>query len=260
MAKPIDASPHRWLWRAANGGGGAVRRLVYFPYAGGDDAPARAIAALLPIDSEVWAVSLPGSGRNMGQPGKPIIQSASLIAAAMAALPPLPTVLWGHSLGALFAFETARAIEAKHPAAAGALIVSGARAPDRLIAQDERMSGWSDGRLLQHLRGLGGLPEGALDIPALMELAIERFRHDIVLREQYEFRPGPPLSEPLIALGGSSDAAVPPDEIAKWAAHAGHFDSRILPGEHFFIMGRLGDLARIVVTAAEAVRRARQAC
>lgn len=151
------------------------------------------------------------------------------------------------------------ASEAGDAAATDALIMTGARVPDCLVSRKDRMSGWSDEHLLQHLRSLWDLPEGALDIPALMQLAIERFRLDVELYEQYEFHPGPFLSNLLIALGGRSNRGVSPDEIIKWATHAEHFDSKILPSDHFFIRSQLGALARIVVTAAETVCRTRQA-
>ncbi|MBW0446967.1 thioesterase [bacterium M00.F.Ca.ET.228.01.1.1] len=254
MSDPANAQRHRWLARVAGGTGNASRRLIFFPYAGGDDAVARAIADQLPLDFEVWSVSLPGSGRNLAARPEPIERSAAAVAASIAALPTRPTVLWGHSLGALIAFETARRLEAEHAArVSSALIVSGARAPDRLSLRAEAMSSWSDERLAQHLRSLGGVPAAVLNLPELMQLAVERFRRDIALAEQYTFEPGPALRQPLIVLGGTADPAVPGDEISHWAVHAERaeaVDRRMLPGDHFFILARLHELAHIVDAAA----------
>jgi hypothetical protein len=46
MTETVNVSTHR-LWYIASGGGSAVRRLVYFPYASGDDVPVRNIADCL---------------------------------------------------------------------------------------------------------------------------------------------------------------------------------------------------------------------
>lgn len=256
VTDPASAQRHRYLVRVAGGAGNASRRLVFFPYAGGGDAAARAIADHLPLDMEVWTVSLPGSAFNLAARTEPIERSAAAIAEAVAALPALPTVLWGHSLGTLFAFETARRLEADHaPRVNSALIVSGARAPDRLSLRAQTMSSWSNERLTQYLSGLGGLPAAVLNLPEFLQFAVERFRRDIALGEQYVFESGPPLRQPLIALGGAEDAAVPSAEISHWTAHAERAEDvevRILPGDHFFILTRLDEIARIVDAAARA--------
>ncbi|WP_261526617.1 thioesterase II family protein [Burkholderia multivorans] len=243
------AAGHRWLRRVAGGCGKTSRRLIFFPYAGGDEAPAMQIAECLPVDTEVWAVSLPGSGRNLGGVAHTLVDSAAAIAAAVTALPRMPTVAWGHSLGALFAYETACRVEAGCDGALDAIIVSGARAPhcERSI---DRMSAWDRDRLVDHLRGLGGLPQAVLDHRELLDFAVERFRHDISLFERYAPSDRAPLKMPLIALGGADDALVQWREIDAWRACTTRFDSRMFEGDHFFILRELSALARIAVRAA----------
>lgn len=77
------AAGHRWLRRVAGGCGKTSRRLIFFPYAGGDEAPAMQIAECLPVDTEVWAVSLPGSGRSLGGVAHTLVDSAAAIASSI---------------------------------------------------------------------------------------------------------------------------------------------------------------------------------
>jgi surfactin synthase thioesterase subunit len=238
-------SAYNWLHKA-KGCPVVSQRLVYFPFAGGDETPAYKIADYVPMDTEVWAASLPGSGRCFTQGECPsIAECAVSICTAITKLEPVPTVLWGHSMGGIVAFETARAIESvDYPPPCG-LVVSATLAPQHFAIRERRMSQWNRLRLLRYLDSLGGLPAAVLEIPELVDIAIERFRRDIALCEHYEYRPGFRLSGAIFALAGSADMAVPPTETLAWSEHSDHFHSAILPGGHFFAMSQLESLAGI---------------
>ena len=89
----------------------AELRLVCFPNAGAGMLMFRGWPDALPW-AEVAFAHLPGRDGRRDDPIPSSIQAvADPLAHALLGLPPLPTVLFGHSMGALIAFETARRLQ-----------------------------------------------------------------------------------------------------------------------------------------------------
>src|SRR5438105_14018756 len=84
-------------------------RLFCFPFAGGSVSTFVGWPALLPGDIEVWAAQLPGRAARIGEPA---IGDMTLLLdrleAAMAPALDRPFALFGHSMGAIIAFELVR--------------------------------------------------------------------------------------------------------------------------------------------------------
>src|SRR4051812_29203532 len=83
--------------------------MVCLPYAGGAASVFRGWQALVPPGVEVWPVQYPGRETRWKEP--PLRRMEELVPTLVEALRPLqerPFVLFGHSLGALVAFELAR--------------------------------------------------------------------------------------------------------------------------------------------------------
>jgi medium-chain acyl-[acyl-carrier-protein] hydrolase len=131
---------------------------------------------------------------------------------------------FGHSMGAGIAFELARVLG--NPPRI--LIVSAARGP-QYRADLEPMPEPTDEELLQQLSALGG------DGPA-METALPILRADTRLYRNYRFTPGPPLSVPIAAYGGTNDSSVRPENLEDWARLTrARFIRREFPGGHFYL-------------------------
>src|SRR5689334_9327956 len=87
----------------------AQLRLFCLPYAGGGISIFRTWSQYLPPTIEVCAIQLPGRENRLREPA--FTQITPLIQALDAALPSLldkPYALFGHSMGAIIAFELAR--------------------------------------------------------------------------------------------------------------------------------------------------------
>jgi medium-chain acyl-[acyl-carrier-protein] hydrolase len=109
---------------------GARRRLLCVPYAGVGPSVYRRWAEALPADIEVGVVHLPGREGRLRE--TPFTRIEPLIDAASMALRPyldLPFAMFGHSMGALVAFELARRFRDDDGSAPTHLFVSGRRAP-----------------------------------------------------------------------------------------------------------------------------------
>lgn len=193
----------------------------------------RGWANSLAPDVEVWHVTLPGPESRAPEPfvrewDTLPDQLADAIVASVAA----PVALFGHSLGALVAFEVTRAL-ARTRAAPTHLVVSARGAPDG--------SSWfevpsDDETLLRHLDELyGGVPNEVRAEPDVLAYFLPILRADLELVSSYVFTPGPLLECPITAIAGADDRTVSQSELARWYRQtSASFELRRFPGGHFY--------------------------
>lgn len=222
----------------------AARRLVCFPHAGASVSAFRLWPAAFGNDVEIAVVRLPGRYDRAGSDHfKSVTAAASAVAGAITATGRLPTTLFGHSLGALLAFEAARSLPRN---AVNLLVVSGSVAPHLRHAEDP-VAGLPDGEFLDRVRMLGATPEAVFANPEIAEAVLPTLRADFAMSEEYKFRPSPPLACPILALGGTADPWVSEQELLAWKAHtASDTWFEMFPDDHFFVNSqRAAVLARI---------------
>lgn len=211
-------------------------RLFCFPYAAGSAAVFRNWAKSLPDGIEVMAVQFPGRENRLGESG--FTRMGDLIQALETVLTPLfdrPFAFFGHSLGALIAFELARSLQRRESIMPQLLIVSGSRAP-QLPNRDPWVHELPDAELIREINRLSGTPSAILDEPELMELLLPLLRADFALYETYRYTDGPPLSSGIRAFWGENDQDVSLAETEGWREQTrGDFELRCFQGNHFFI-------------------------
>ena len=153
-----------------------------------------------------------------------------------------PFAFFGHSLGALLAYETARYCQSKNWPLPKHLFVSGCTAPqDRRPARNLHKLG--DDELIGSLREYNGTPPEILENRELMEILLPMIRADFQLAEEYRPSHGPALPLGITALFGTRDEHVSHEEVKNWAKEtAGEFDVRAFEGDHFFINGAAGEV------------------
>lgn len=214
----------------------AQLRLFCFPYAGGAAQIYRAWPDGLPPFVEVCPVQLPGRGSRLREPAlKSILRVAE--AAAPALLPHFdrPFAFFGHSMGAVIAFELARHLRAAHGLRPAWLFVSGQGAPQ--TRRDRRLTyNLPAAELVEDLRRLKGTPEEVLNHPELLELMLPLLRADFESIQTYAYAEGEPLGCPVTAFGGLEDDEVSRQDLEGWGAQtSSRFALKLLPGDHFFI-------------------------
>jgi medium-chain acyl-[acyl-carrier-protein] hydrolase len=213
----------------------AATQLICFPYAGGSAALYTAWPDGLPEWVDVTAVALPGRGTRFDEP--PSSDFAGLVselAGAIAAAGAPRLALFGHSLGALLAYEVARKLQARH-AGPDLLFVSGRQAPG-LPSRRIPIVHLPDGEFVAELRAIGGTPAEILASDELIGMLMPMLRADFAMAEQYVPLRGPRLSCPLVALGGITDPWVHAEDLRAWsAATTGPFSMRMFPGDHFYL-------------------------
>jgi len=243
----------------------AGMRLFCFPYAGGGATIFRTWRDHLPETVDVCPVNLPGrESRIREQPRTDLGGLVGDIARAM--LPHLdkPFAVFGHSMGAVLAFEVTRRLRREYGASPAHLFVSGHRAPQ--VKGQRRTYDLPEPEFIQVLHNLNGMVREVLQHPELLELMLPLLRADFTLCETYDFVPGPPLDCPLTALGGLLDLDVTHEHLGLWREQTtGPFTVRMLPGDHFFIRSDQALLLRAVARdlhktlGAQAAARAPQA-
>jgi medium-chain acyl-[acyl-carrier-protein] hydrolase len=211
--------------------------LFTFPYAGGGAGTYRQWQSAMPEDIEVCPVHLPGRERRFRE--TPFVRVEPLIESFAAAMLPWldrPFALFGHSMGAIIAYELARLL-APRPAASLLLrVFLSARAAPHLPSTEPILHNLPDDEFIAELRQLKGTPEALLDDREAMRVMMPLVRADFQLTETYVHRPGPPLRCGLSVFGGRDDVWVDEGMLQDWRAYTdGPFRLRMMQGDHFYI-------------------------
>ncbi|MGH3722155.1 MAG: thioesterase II family protein [Pseudonocardiaceae bacterium] len=223
-------------------------RLVCLPHAGGSASSflsfSRSLAAVL----EVVAVQYPGRQERRREPcfGS-IAELADQVFRVLKPLTDRPLALFGHSMGAIAAFEVARRLEDAAGVSLVALFVSGRRAPSRYRAECVHQK--DDDGIVAEIKELSGTDTRVLDDEELLRMVLPAIRSDYAAIETYRYQDGAKLHCPIHALVGAADPRATIEEVAAWEEYTtGQFTISVFPGGHFYLNEQQGDIAEAVAT------------
>jgi medium-chain acyl-[acyl-carrier-protein] hydrolase len=233
-------------------------RLLCFPFAGGGASAFAPWCGGKPW-ADIRAIQYPGRETRWSDP--PFATIASMVEAIAVDLRPLwdrPFAFWGHSFGALVAFELTRELRRRGWSLPSQLFVSGARAPD--LPPKKSIHHLPDDEFVRELASFNGMQSEIMENADLLSVLLPVIRADFRLFEEYEMEPGQPLPVPISAFGGLEDEHVPIGDLLAWASHTSStFRPRFVAGDHFFLFEHANDLERFLqedmaTAAAEVVR------
>nr|WP_316654799.1 thioesterase domain-containing protein [uncultured Gellertiella sp.] len=156
--------------------------------------------------------------------------------------PEAPLVFFGHSFGALVAYETGLAMQRAGGRGPSHLFASGRIAP-RLRKDHGLRAAFNDQELVDELRNIGFEHVNLLGLPVFLRLFLPVLRADLLLNDHYTDS-GEQLACPLTAFSGSHDALAPAHLVAAWESQtSGPFSHHVFPGGHFYLRPRFADLS-----------------
>ncbi|WP_030737715.1 thioesterase II family protein [Streptomyces sp. NRRL S-31] len=154
--------------------------------------------------------------------------------------------LFGHSLGAVLAYELAHRVRAAPELELVRLFVSGS--PEPGTPRPRRATGLPDDAFLARVSEFAGYSHEALDDPEMRELILPTLRADVALHESYTPSTDLPLDAPVTSVRGTHDTLVGSDDAAGWAKVAGReFEYVEIPGGHMYLTERAPALLRLIV-------------
>ncbi|WP_406840746.1 thioesterase II family protein [Streptomyces sp. AHU1] len=228
--RPLTATPERHLYCFPHSGGLPGEYVRWERHLSG---------------TQVYGVCMPGRG---GRAAEQALSDLNAVVHALLAETQFvaPYDLFGHSLGALVAYETTRELAARGLPLPERLVVSAFPAP-HLPRQGARLSGLPDEELIAVLNErYGGVPPQIAADPDLLSVLLPAFRADFALLENYRYQESGPLPVPLVVLGGEADS-VTPDQLDAWDRHStAPLRRHAFSGGHFYFRDDTAAVAAVM--------------
>jgi len=220
-------------------------RLFCFPHAGAGVSSYFTWAKLYSSDIEVIGIQLPGRENRINEPPLSQIDDVvSMLAAEMEAFLGLPFAFFGHSMGALIAFELVRHSRRRGCPEPVHLFVSGRAAPNWPVPRIHELP---TPKLLDYIRSFNGTANEILESSEMLSIFLPLLKADFSVCASRIYHPEPPLNCPITAFGGDRDKTATPEMIIDWKRQTSStFRMSIFPGTHFFTLASPLEVVKIV--------------
>jgi surfactin synthase thioesterase subunit len=221
--------------------------LLCIPYAGGNASLYRNWQEQLGPRVNVQAVQLPGRATRISDPPHTNISVlVEEISNEMDKILNGRFAVFGHSMGALIAFELARFRRSRSLSQPENLILSGCPSPRCRELSARATHTLEDNDFIEKLREYNGTPPDVLAHAEMMKIMLPTIRADFELVHNYNPLKQPPLDIPITLLAGRSDS-LSKEKILPWQEETMHPTKlHMLDGDHFFINDSFSEVMKIV--------------
>lgn len=189
-------------------------RIFCFPHGGGGSRSFKDRVSHFPEDVELICLNLPGRGGRSSEPA--IHDMNTLVSSVISGLREYcdrPFMFFGHSMGALVAYEVARVLEISDVQSPFHLVLSGHKAAD-VPADEPPMYQHTDSKLADLIYSLGTIPDEAMeDKELLLGYLLPSVRADFKIAETYDRALPKPLGISISAMGGRQDTLLDENDL-----------------------------------------------
>ncbi|PWW06125.1 surfactin synthase thioesterase subunit [Paenibacillus cellulosilyticus] len=231
--------------------------LICFPYAGGTASVFKEWGHLLGPDIQLLSIEMPGRGtRSKEKPCSTLAEAVDdVMTRIMAALGGgrAPVVLFGHSMGALIAYEVGQRLLTSNQGADLLGIVMSAKKPPHLPLE-QIVHELPDQLFKERIIAMGGIPR---ELESVLPLFIPMLRNDFRMVEQYEAADtNKQLTCPIYTFRGIHDGLMSEEEVAEWGQYTAHsLKSYNFDGGHLFINQCADEVCQALKAIISAIKR-----
>lgn len=215
---------------------------VVFPHAGAAAASYRVLAAALAAGGDTYVVQYPQRADRLSDPAHESVHDLAVSLFHAAPWPGVaPLTLFGHSMGAVVAFEFARVAESRGTPVRTLWVSAG---PPPCVVGDMPELPTSDDGLLADIADLGGTDPELLADEEFSELLTTAVRADYQAFNRYDPSPDVRIGADIQVLGGQHDHRIGTGVLRQWERHtAGSFAMSLYDGGHFYLYDHLDAVA-----------------
>ncbi|MGW2660374.1 thioesterase II family protein [Nocardia tengchongensis] len=228
--------------------------LLVFPHAGAGASAYRVFAKKLAAEFDVVVFQYPGRQDRAREAAAETLPELAAGAFAefrdSAHLSGAPLTIFGHSMGAIVAFEFARLAEAAG-LTVRLLVASSAAAPARIAELPGHPT--DDEALLDHMSALNGTGAEVLGSREVLRMALPVMKADYRAFDAYSCPADIAVDTPIHVLGGDEDEFVAPRDLFGWNDHTrGELRITMFAGGHFYLNDHVDGIAELL-TADQSV-------
>ncbi|MCE7996914.1 MAG: thioesterase [Roseivirga sp.] len=223
-------------------------KLFCFPYAGGSAMVYHSWKMGLGTEIELRPIELAGRGRRINEaPYKDLREAVEdVFAMIQKETQQSPYILFGHSMGAMIAYELAQKIRKEKMPGPLHLFFSGKGALHINRPDEKIYHKFNDAKFKEEVLELGGTPPQFFEHPELMDLFLPLLKNDFRIAETHRLKTIEAFDQDITVLLGREDD-LNKAECEEWVKHTSqscHF--HYFPGGHFFINDEQENIFKII--------------
>lgn len=226
--------------------------LLVFPHAGAGASAYREFSKILSTKFKVIVFQYPGRQDRAAEASLASLEEIAAGAFGEFATSDhnrgAPVVTFGHSMGALVAFEFVRLAEAagidvRH------LNVSAAVAPSNAAHKPPHPK--DDEEILNHLAALEGTDSDVIADRGLMRLALPVIKADYKAFDAYACAADVKIAAPIHAMGGDQDPYITLGDLYGWGKHTATVKVTMFDGGHFYLKSHIDAVTELLASSAQ---------